>query len=112
MAVIEYKNEHGQTFWKAYVSIKSKVKPSIRVQKWKFNVKTQKQAEREEVNLLKECQAEVLKKESQGETWGNLVESWEKYLGTERKELNEHTRKDYIAALRKHTEGWWKRQIG
>lgn len=109
MAVIEYKNEHGQTFWKAYVSIKSKVKPTIRVQKWKFNIKTQKQAEREELNLLKECQADVLKKEAQGETWGNLVESWEFYLKSEKKELNEHTRKDYIAALRIHTEVWWKR---
>lgn len=109
MAVIEYKNEHGSTLWKAYVSIKSKVKPSIRVQKWKFNIKTRKQAEREETNLLKECQAEVLKKESQGETWGHLVESWELYLRREKKELSEHTRADYIAALRKHTESWWKR---
>lgn len=109
MAVIEYKNESGQTLWKAYVSIKSKLKPKIRVQKWKFNIKTQKQAEREETNLLKECQAEVLKKESQGETWGHLVESWETYLGANRKELTETTRADYVAALRKHTEVWWKR---
>lgn len=109
MAVIEYKSEHGQTLWKAYVSIKSKTKPAIRVQKWKFNIKTQKQAEREEMALLKSCQTEVLKKESQGETWGNLVESWENYLRTECKELSEHTRVDYIAALRKHTESWWKR---
>ena len=109
MAVMEYKTENGQVFWKAYVSIKSRVKPSIRVQKWRFNLKTQKQAEREETVLLKECQAEVLKKESQGESWGNLVESWEIYLRTENKDLNEHTRGDYISSLRKHTGGWWKR---
>ncbi|MGE0526787.1 MAG: tyrosine-type recombinase/integrase [Bdellovibrionales bacterium] len=109
MAIIEYKNENGQSLWKAYVSVKSKVKPSIRVQKWKFNIKTQKQAEREEVSLLKECQAEVLKKESQGETWGNLVESWELYLREHKKQLTEHTRVDYISALRKHTGAWWKR---
>lgn len=109
MAVIEYKNENGQSIWKAYVSVKSKVKSSIRVQKWKFNIKTQKQAEREETNLLKECQAEILKKENQGETWGNLVENWEIYLRTDKKDLNESTRADYVAALRKHTEGWWKR---
>ncbi len=109
MAVIEYKNENGQPLWKAYVSMKSKVKPSIRVQRWKFNIKTQKQAEREETNLIKECQAEILKKEAQGETWGNLVESWEHYLRTNKKELNETTRADYIASLRKHTEGWLKR---
>ncbi|OQW49794.1 MAG: hypothetical protein A4S09_03295 [Proteobacteria bacterium SG_bin7] len=109
MAVMEYKNDDGQIFWKAYVSIKSRVKPSIRVQKWKFNLKSEKQAEREETNLLKICQAEVLQKETQGETWGTLVESWENYLRTENKGLNEHTRSDYIAVLRKHTGSWWKR---
>ena len=109
MAVIEYKNENGQTFWKAYVSVKSKVKPAIRVQKWKFNIKTRKQAEREEVNLLRECQTEILKKEAQGETWGALVESWESYLKKENKDLSATTRTDYIAALRKHTEAWWKK---
>ncbi len=109
MAVIEYKNENGQTFWKAYVSVKSKVKPAIRVQKWKFNIKTRKQAEREEVNLLRECQTEILKKEAQGETWGTLVESWESYLKNENKDLSATTRTDYIAALRKHTESWWKK---
>lgn len=109
MAVIEYTSENGQALWKAYVSIKSKLKPSIRVQKWKFNIKTQKQAEREEVNLLKECQAEVLKKETQGETWGNLVESWESYLRKDKKDLNDTTRSDYIACMRKHTERWWRR---
>lgn len=109
MAIIEYKTDEGQIFWKAYVSIKSKVKPSIRVQKWKFNLKSEKQAEREETSLLKECQAEVLRREAQGETWGNLVETWENYLRTENKDLNEHTRGDYIAALRKHTGSWWKR---
>lgn len=109
MAVTEYKNENGQTFWKAYVSVKSKSNATIRVQKCKFNIKTQKQAEREEVNLLKECQAEILKKETQGETWGNLVESWEAYLRKDKKDLNDTTRTDYIAAMRKHTESWWKR---
>lgn len=109
MAIVEYKSESGQSVWKVSVCVKSKINASIRVQKAKFNLKTQRLAEREKVSLLKECQTEVLKRESQGETWGNLVESWEAYLGSNRKELNETTRHDYIAALRKHTEGWWKR---
>ena len=109
MAVIEYKNENGQVFWKAYVSIKSKVNSSIRVQKSKFNLKTQKQAEREETNLIKECQIEILKKESQGESWGNLVDAWEIHLRKDNSDLGEHSRADYIAALRKHTSSWWKR---
>ena len=109
MAIVEYKNESEQSVWKVSVCVKSRINASIRVQKAKFNLKTQRLAEREEVSLLKECQTEVLKRESQGETWGNLVESWEAYLGSNRKELTETTRHDYIASLRKHTEGWWKR---
>lgn len=109
MAVIEYQSEDGQRLWKAYVSVRSKAKSSVRVQRWKFGCKTQKQAEREEANLLRECHAEILRQENQGETWGALVEGWELYLRDHHSGLNERTRKDYIAVLRKHTGCWWKR---
>jgi integrase len=109
MAVIEYQSEDGERLWKAYVSVRSKTKTSVRVQRWKFGCKTQKIAEREEANLLRECHAEVLRKENQGETWGSLVENWELYLKDHHSGLNESTRKDYIAVLRKHTAAWWKR---
>lgn len=109
MAVMEYKSEDGQNLWKAYVSVKSKTKPSIRVQRWKFGCKTEKIAEREEASLMRECHAEVLRRENQGETWGGLVESWEIFLKKNHSGLNDNTRKDYVASLRKHTESWWKR---
>lgn len=109
MAVIEYQSEDGKRLWKAYVSARSKTKSSVRVQRWRFGCKTQKQAEREEANLLRECHAEILRQESQGETWGALVEGWELYLKEYHSGLNERTRKDYIATLRKHTGCWWKR---
>lgn len=109
MSVIEYQSEDGERLWKAYVSVKSKTKSSVRVQRWKFGCKTQKIAEREEVNLRRECHAEILRLENQGETWGALVESWELYLRDHHSGLNERTRKDYIAVLRKHTGCWWKR---
>ena len=48
MATIQYTDE-GQTLWKAYASVKSKINPTIRVQRWRFGLKTEKQAEREGV---------------------------------------------------------------
>ncbi len=110
MAVIQYTSETGSTLWKAYVSVKSKVNPSIRIQRWKFGLKSQKQAEREVIVLQRDCHAEVLKRESQGSTWGSLVESWEAYLIKEQAtQLSQITRGDYIAAIRKFTSSWWKR---
>lgn len=109
MSIMEYKSEEGKPLWKAYVSIRSKTNSSVRVQRWKFGIRTEKQAEREESALLRECQAEILRRENQGETWGYLVESWEVFLKENHSGLNEDTRSDYIAILRKHTGGWWNR---
>ena len=63
MAVIQY-TEEGQALWKAYASVKSKINPAIRVQRWRFGLKTEKQAEREEIALQRECHEEVLKREN------------------------------------------------
>jgi len=110
MAVIEYQSETGEKLWKAYASVKSKVNLSIRVQRWKFGCKTLKTAEREETALLKECQDEVRKRESQGSSWGAVVESWEAFMAKHHSDdLNEMTRKDYVATVRKYTETWWNR---
>lgn len=110
MAVRAYQADSGEMLWKAYVCVRSKTNPSIRVQRWKFGCKTQKQAEREESQLLKACHLEVISKESQGSSWGSVVEAWEKHLRTEKSDhMNEDTREDYVASLVKHTTLWWKR---
>lgn len=108
MAVMEYQSDSGETLWKAYAWYRSKVDPSIRVQRWKFGCKTQKHAEREEVKLVRECQLEVLNKEAHGSCWGSVVEAFEKYLSSPKAEtLHETTREDYVAAVRKHTTSLW-----
>lgn len=110
MAVRSYQADTGETLWKAYVCVRSKTNPGIRVQRWKFGCKTEKQAEREETQLLKECHLEVINKESQGSSWGSVVEAWEKHLRAEMSDqMNEDTREDYVASLVKHTTIWWKR---
>ncbi len=110
MAIREYKDENGETRWKVSVSIRSKVNPMIRIQRAKFNCMSEKEAQREEVKLTRECQAEVSKKELRGSAWRVVVNEWEKYLKQECfSRLVETTRLDYVAAVRNYTEEWMNR---
>ncbi len=110
MAIIKHTDKNNETLWKAYISIRSKLDPAIRVQKWKFGIKSDKQAKREEETLRRECVAEILKRESEGSSWGALVDRWHDYQVSERStELNPLTCDDYVAALKKHTQHWWTR---
>lgn len=111
MAILSYVSDGGKPLWKAYVSVRSQSNRECRVQRWKFGCTSQKQALREEQKLLRECQAEIFKRESLGSTWGALVESWQQFLTETKAEgLNEDTRADYVSSLKKHTRLWWSRQ--
>lgn len=111
MAVYQYNNEAGSQLWKVYVNVRSKKNPGIRAQRRVNGIETAREAGREEVRLIRECEREILEKESQGTSWGAVIESWEKFLARDKKSsLNDLTRSDYIATLRKHTGCWWKRQ--
>lgn len=110
MAIREYQSETGEKLWKVYVCIRSRENPSIRIQRYKFGCKTEKQAVREEVNLLRECQIEVSKQEARGSTWGAVVDSWASYLEAEGSaSIDQTTRSDYVLAVRKFTREWMDR---
>lgn len=110
MAITSY-DQTGETLWKVSACVRSNKKPSVRVQKAKFAIKTEWEAKREETRLIRECEREVSIRENQGESWGALVEAWERHLAKARADsLSQTTRTDYVNALRKHTHLWWKRQ--
>ena len=110
MAIIKHTDKNNETLWKAYISIRSKLDPAIRVQKWKFGIKSDKQAKREEENLRRECLTEILKRDAEGSSWGVLVDKWHDYQVSERSgELNPLTCGDYVAAIKKYTLSWWTR---
>ena len=110
MAIKEYQSDTGETLWKAYICVRGKGNPPVRVQRWKFGCKTLKQAEREELKLMRECQSEVLTKEAKGSAWGTVVEAYAEYLASPQAvSLHETTRHDYVATIRKHTLSWWPR---
>ncbi len=110
MAISQYVDKAGETKWKVYVCIQSQINPTVRVQKVKFNCPSEKHAQKVELNLTRQCQADVTKRENLGVRWSDIVNAWAEYL---RKEggvrLSETTRFDYISAVRSHTKDWMGR---
>ena len=111
MSVTSYVSNTGETLWKASATVRSEKNISVRVQKAKFAIITEREANREETRLIRECEREVSLRENLGSSWGAVVEAWEKHLCKESADsLSETTRTDYVSAIRKYTHGWWKRQ--
>jgi integrase len=110
MAIKSYTDEKNETRFQVYVNLRSKVKQNLRAQRRVSGFKSKKDAEKEEKKLIRECECELNKKEAEGDTWGAVVESWQKFLELEKgTTVNEVTRGDYIASLKKHTASWWNR---
>lgn len=110
MAISTYEIPNGETRWKVYVNIRSKLKSNLRAQRRVFGIKTQREAEREEPRLLRECEREIMQKETQGDTWGSLADQFELSLRKgDASGLSPTSKLDYVAAIRKHTIEWWDR---
>lgn len=105
MAVTSYL-KNTETLWKVSVSVRSEKDPSIRVQKAKFNFKTEREAQREESKLLRECERSVLIKETKGSSWQVVLESWETSLD---EKLSATTKTDYVSVAYKYTSSWLQR---
>ena len=111
MAVQSYQTETGEMRYRVYVNIRSKSNLTVRIQKRVINLKTESEAKREELKLIRACEREILEKESLGSRWSWILQEWSNYLATEKREtLNEVTRGDYLGALEKHTGHWNQRQ--
>ncbi len=110
MAIKQYQTPSGEIRWEAYVNFRSKTKANLRVQKRTTALETIKEAEREELRLLRQCERELMQLENRGEAWGSMIEKFEQHL---RRDIDtglaETSRLDYVAAIRKHTIGWWNR---
>ncbi len=107
--VKKYVDRNGNEFWQAYVNVRAK-NSQLRVQRRVVGIKTEVEAKKTELQLLRECERELLNKEAKGKTWGNVVAEFENYLNSEHAiKLRETTRLDYVAAIKKHTPSWWPR---
>jgi integrase len=106
MAIKPYEVD-GKVLYQVYVNIRSPDNPGLRVQRKLRAIKTEREAQREEIRLIRECERELAEKRAKGATWCEVVDAWEMYLG--KTNLNDTTRTDYVAALRKHTKTWLAR---
>lgn len=112
MAIKTYE-ENGKTLFEIYVHVKSTVDPHIRVQKRRRNIKSQKEAVREETRITKEALKELGSREEQGSTWGRVIELW--YYDQIHNDLterysNKFTLTDYYNMLHRYTKSWLKRK--
>ncbi|MCM0604454.1 MAG: site-specific integrase [Xanthomonadaceae bacterium] len=108
MAVDSYQTDNGETLWKVYVNIRSTINPTHRAQKRASGLKSKRDAEREEVKLIRECEREIFEREAQGQTWGSVLDSFVLELKSD-DALASTTLMDYLAALKNHTTSWLKR---
>lgn len=61
MAISKYE-KNGQTLWKVYLNIRSKVYPAIRVQRRVFDLLSEREANAEEKRLLRDLTEELARR--------------------------------------------------
>lgn len=106
----KYLDLNGEELWEVYVNIRSQTS-SIRVQKRLKGAKTEAQAKKQEIQLTRECERELLLKESKGISWSELLEKYELHQKQDfSSKLSAQTKADYIATIRKHTNCWMARE--
>lgn len=103
-----YKYENDAPLYEVYVNIRSK--SGRRTQKRVRGFKSKDEASKLEARILREAERDLIEKDANGELWSFVVEKFEENLHRN-KNLLEHTRLDYVAAVRKHTKGLMNRPI-
>lgn len=110
MGVKSYVGKSGEVLWTAQAYSRSRDFPGIKVEKERTGFTSEREALGVFKQLQRECERDVLQRETQGSSWGAVVEDYEKYLANPKAvSLYETTRQDYIATIRKHTRSWWSR---
>ncbi len=106
----KYLDSNGEECWKIYVNVRSQ-QTGLRIQKRSKGVKTEAQAKKMELQLIRECERELLIKESKGISWNELLEKFEMHQRMDlSNKMTAQTKADYVATIRKHTQGWMKRE--
>lgn len=109
MAIAQYEND-GVKLWRVYIDLRSKKNPRVRVQKRINGLKTEKEAIAEDKKLFRELTEKLIKEESKGITWEEVIDRWvrQQELYPTRK-LSKSTIMDYEASLRNYTTPWLKK---
>lgn len=107
MSVSSYEKD-GKTFWKVYVNIRN---GSIREQKMVQGFESEKAALAEEKKIVREITEKLMKRASQGYTWGAVINAWEASVTgpNATQELQPNTIANRMSRLSRWTLSWLKR---
>jgi integrase len=113
MAVKSYQCEN-KVLWLAYVNLRSKKNPKLRLQRRVKGFKTQDAARSEEKKIIAELSKEVSRLENKGARWEEVIDRWESTKLNFRvrdalSESSETTINDYAQLLRNWTKLWFGR---
>ncbi len=99
----------GKLTYDVSINIRSKIKPKLRVQMLRRAVKTLKEAQSIERELIRDTASELARREGTGVPWGEIVEKWE-LVHREVSIVNKKVQQDTIwtttASLHKFTKEW------
>lgn len=102
--------ENGKECFEVMLHVRSRKNRKIRVQKKLKGILTQEEANRIYLKEYQRACSEIAKRESDGLTWGEVIDSWEiwyRRFPSPRWDLG--TVRDYIAIANNWTENWLKR---
>ncbi len=102
----KYIDEMGVELFLVSVNVRSTSSPH-RKQRKVSKLKTYAEAKKLELQLIRECERELVQREARGKSWGFIVDEFENYLQTDQTvNLHANTRLDYIATVRRHCTQW------
>jgi hypothetical protein len=108
MAIRERESE-GKVSFEVSISLRSKEYPDLRVQRMKSQIRTLREAQLLERELLKECASELTRREGSEATWVELIDQWELAHRQDRaanKKMQANTVAETVAFLRRWTSAW------
>lgn len=109
MGITRYE-ENGKELWRVYVHVCSRKNRKVRAQRVKPGIETRDEAERLYKKWYQWACGEVARRENEGLTWGEVVESWRDwYARYPSDRWDESTVRDYVAITRNWTEEWLDR---
>jgi len=109
MAITQYEKD-GTALWKVYVNLRSKVDPSVRVQKHLLDFKSEAAARSEEKRLIKLLTEKLLQEEGRGSHWEYLIERWEETMKQDQFcRISPLSIGDYAGMMKLWTKNWLKK---
>lgn len=99
--------QNGTTLYKVYVNLRSKINCQIREQKLVKGITTLQKAQKEEKRIIQELTLKISRRESLGDTWGEVVQKWANFHRKyPTKKFNVDTLKDHVARMNNWTSIW------